>query len=383
MSYPTPPGVILTEGGTTFWRILDEPPPTEDTYYITIHWFYEQYLRKVEIRFRLNLDAQTARTDFVITFETAREDISQISLTLKIDSGNNIFILYDNTSNSSVTTPYSNQWLKLIVTYKDSEGGEAKLVDDYGNTLASIQLSPGTGNGTFQHFVFQSLYLSTFKSILDINYITMEYDNKPPMFDPSGLDPNDPTWAPPDGWTEIYNFDAWLDSYTAFNNYHLGGNGNGLIVFGSDKNDYSSAVTDRYGKFYRKIALAIKFIRVNFTTTDTYISELYSDKANTNGVWFNLYTVANERKIKLVDNNNPDQPMIIPIPDDWFVFVVEVLDSGGVVKIYDKNKTLIGQYNIAPDIWIYDYFYFKIDSRNQYQTSDVWSFVIDWIALKE
>jgi hypothetical protein len=171
--------------------------------------------------------------------------------------------------------------------------------------------------------------------------------------------------------------------YTAFNNYTVGGKANGQIYFGSYKNDYSSAYIDRFGKFYRKMALAIKFIRVNFTTTDTYISYFYSDIANTNGVLFELDTVANERKIKLVDYNNPNQPILIPIPDDWFVFVVEVLDSGGVVKIYDKNKKLIGQYNIAQDIWSYTAFYFKMDARNKYQTSDVWSFVIDWIALKE
>ncbi|PMP95611.1 MAG: hypothetical protein C0167_02960, partial [Nitrososphaera sp.] len=312
---------MLTEDGVTFWRVLPVTPDPSVTTYSALHLFYEQTLRKTEVRFRLNLEGQSTSNDLVMVIATGRENVSQVRLEIYIDSTNRAFILKDAVSGRQTSAPYSSGWMKAVLAFKDSEGGEAMLLDDAGNTMATLQLSPGAGTGSFQRFFFSSRYESAYKSVPDVHYITMTYDSKPPLFDQSGLDPNDPTWAPPDGWTEVHHLDSVDDAWNAFTSYSVGGIANSLMCFSSDVNDYASAYVDRPNTFYRKVAIAAKFIRASFATTDTYIAEFFSDKAKTNGIWFNLYTDASTQSIKLVDNNNPGQPMTVPVPSDWFVLV--------------------------------------------------------------
>ncbi|PMP95027.1 MAG: hypothetical protein C0167_03470, partial [Nitrososphaera sp.] len=158
-------GQILTENGVTFWRLLPATPDPSITTYSATHLFYEQTLRRVEVGFRLNVEGQKASIERALSLSTGREDSSKVTLEVCVDGTSGDIVLRDAATGSEARAPRASGWLRATMRYKDSEGGEAELLDESGSVLATLKLSPETSTGTFELIAFESKYESGFKSV--------------------------------------------------------------------------------------------------------------------------------------------------------------------------------------------------------------------------
>jgi len=194
----------------------------------------------------------------------------------------------------------------------------------------------------------------------------------------SGLDPQNPTWAPPDGWTYVYEFHTSDDISKAFTS------NTGVSV----SND---ALSIPPGTSATRSLSQTPWVKMAFSAYINVSSgNNIGDFITIQNIW-GLNLGINDRII--VDNTNRrigvnSTSKYVASPDDWVVFVITRNTGGGAtLNIYDKNGNLIftsTMENYLTNLPNKEYMYI----RNYTITSGpsvvpaLQNFRIDWIAFK-
>ncbi|PMP95026.1 MAG: hypothetical protein C0167_03465, partial [Nitrososphaera sp.] len=189
-----------------------------------------------------------------------------------------------------------------------------------------------------------------------------------------------------DGWTEVHQFNSYDDMKTVSPFSYLVSIANGIICIAEGIGRLTSHYISVDGAIVKRTALALKFQRATFTASGETILRTELCVGGGTGVAFTLDSAVGERTATLIDEGNPDQPAAFSIPKDWFVLTVELLDSGGGVKAYDRDKNLILEYPLTPLTLPGEptepYLFVYLSAKNRVGTDSVWSTLVDWFAFK-
>jgi hypothetical protein len=211
-------------------------------------------------------------------------------------------------------------------------------------------------------------------------------------YDPSGIDPLDPTWTPPDGWTYVYRFKDQSEVAQVFN-YVSGYETveNGVLGWSPPSGESGwverSLIAPFVDKAWKKVAVCLRVKLVNISQNLNDVIYFYSSIPPSSKVGVGFHVVAGSTAMKVKDWNSGGTAWDPPLydfapPDDWIVVVVENYpDSTAYLRIYDRNKNLLfqlqlvkaGTSDIAEDVW------FEADNGTSY---GIWDVKVDWIAFK-
>jgi hypothetical protein len=197
----------------------------------------------------------------------------------------------------------------------------------------------------------------------------------------SGLDPDDPAWAPPDGWTKVWEFKSPSELDDAFTTMAFVSVGNDQLLFDPPSGTWASVERYVTGRYYKKVAICVKMLEYN--TIGGYPNILSGDsyQADTGGIDYYVNLPVGSPGLILGDNVS-GREITIPLPQDWFVIVAEYIEGGGgYLRVYDNNKNLLGELQL--DRYLpgrsREYIYLRSDRDTEYGT---WIISVDWIAVK-
>jgi hypothetical protein len=208
------------------------------------------------------------------------------------------------------------------------------------------------------------------------------------LIDPSCIDPLDPTWTPPDGWTYVYRFKDAGEVTQAF--YDVSGYAvveNGVLGWNLPPGKGGFAWQYVEDRAWKKMAVCLKIRPIDIYSNAAYVIYFDSYIAPNSAVCVAFHVVADSTTMKIKDPFSGGGDWDPPIydftpPDDWIVVVVENYpDSPAYLRIYDRNKNLLFQLQLArgstdttwADAW------FQVDNGTTIGVLDV---KIDWIAFK-
>ena len=206
---------------------------------------------------------------------------------------------------------------------------------------------------------------------------------RPPPGNVSGINPYDPAWMPPDGWTHVWEFTDPHQVNEAFNfpckrEVVEGG------VLSWALPEGMSAGAERFieNQSWTRAAVCLK-INIMEVLAD-YGSFIYFNPVPTTNdfayVDFNL--TAGSTDVTVVDGVGTGSATFTP-PDDWIVIVVENVPGGSAwCRVYDRNKNIIAEVGLEKRTTVppaYEDMWFEVHNA----TADgTWDIDIDWIALK-
>lgn len=191
----------------------------------------------------------------------------------------------------------------------------------------------------------------------------------------SGIDPNDPTWAPADGWTTVWEFKdpAELDDFANMEQTYAYVE-NDELLFNPPSDHFGIASrSDSYP--IKKFAICIKTTILSAGLGD--IVEVESD----DGIYKKAlsFRLTNTGRLRLIDYINGNY-VDFDNPNDFIIFVVDF--ENNVARVYDRNKNILAELNLSSEPYTGAGYYIYIWEYNEYQgiTDDV---EVDWIAIKE
>ena len=205
---------------------------------------------------------------------------------------------------------------------------------------------------------------------------------RPLVTNASGIDPNDPTWMPPDGWTRVWEFTDPAEVNEVFN-YP-----SGYEVVENDVLSWAlpegvSVGAERYieNQSWTRAAVCLK-IKIT-EVLQNYRGFIYFNPVPAPnepvGVDFNL--TAGSTDVTVVDWAETGSATFTP-PDDWIVIVVEnALGGSAWCRVYDRYRNVIAEVGLGKGTTLtaYEDMWFEVHNATDVGT---WDVVIDWIALK-
>jgi hypothetical protein len=211
---------------------------------------------------------------------------------------------------------------------------------------------------------------------------------RPIPYTPSCLNPNDPLWAPIDGWTYVYNFASDDEVRQAF--YDVSGYEvveDGVLGWSLPPGKGGFAWQYVEGVAWKKMAVCLKIRPIDVYMNFAYYIYFDSYIAPNSAVDVGFHVVEGSTTMKIKDTFSGGGAWDPPIydftpPDDWIVIVVENYpDRPAYLRIYDSRKNLLFQLQLArgttdrtwADAW------FMADNGTEFGVIDV---KIDWFALK-
>ncbi|MCI4408758.1 MAG: hypothetical protein JHC26_06675 [Thermofilum sp.] len=208
------------------------------------------------------------------------------------------------------------------------------------------------------------------------------------LYDPSFINPYDPTWTPPDGWTYVFRFIDISEVSQAFN-YTSGYEvvSDGILQWNIPSG--KSASVERYinGQSWKKIAVCLR-INIGKVAQDQS-NVIYFNPTPSTDMYFGvgLHVKAGSSTMKIKDwmsgGGDWDPPIYdFTPPNDWFVIVMDVTSKQSpYFSIYDRNKNLLFQLALQKSsiTSVYEDLYFDIENETSFGT---WDIKIDWIAFK-
>jgi hypothetical protein len=208
------------------------------------------------------------------------------------------------------------------------------------------------------------------------------------LIDPSCIDPFDPTWTPPDGWTYVYRFADAGEVSQIFND--VSGREvvqNGVLGWDLSPGDWGYVGRKLEEPGWRKMAVCLKVNIVNVARNYPNFIFFDSEIAPNAMIQFGFHLVAGSKTMKIKDWLSDgffwDPPIYdFTPPDDWFVIVVENNPGGpAYLRIYDRNKNILFELQLTQ--YDTDYMYVDMGFEADNATSDgTWDVKIDWIAFK-
>lgn len=206
-------------------------------------------------------------------------------------------------------------------------------------------------------------------------------------FYPSGFDPDDPTWAPAEGWTKVWNFlnmdDVKDYAFNDPNNYRYAATLNGIVKFDTPSGDYGLLSHYKDAVTFSRVAITFKITNIDTENYDADALGAYIDDGSVAiGARIIIKPLISD-KIYLSDYGSGAE-VEIPYNGEWLLFLYDFNERKA--RIYDKNKQLLaevmltnaGTVSVESDAYAYDYneFYFGTERWGTFRTQ------IDWIAVQ-
>jgi len=202
-----------------------------------------------------------------------------------------------------------------------------------------------------------------------------------PLVGPSGLDPNDPEWAPAEGWTDIWQFTAEdeLDDYVKEGNYKNARVENSLAILDTTVNDNAWLKRINTQQCCRRVAICLHYEifqhESDYETIDIHLRDGSKD------IWAKMRAIPSVDKFYAWDNNY-GQTCEFPFSDEteWMVIVVDFAD--GYWKVYGKTKQILCEFPLNKyDTSELEEFIsiFALYSEKYGLINNIW---IDWIAVR-
>ena len=271
---------------------------------------------------------------------------------------------------------YFNEDGSLHVEIEDGDGthsydldynGDWIVVDCYVNESSYVKIYDKNKNLLLQHNVTNLTDTSIYGAIIrvatndegeskakiDIDWIA---DVEPQPSNASGLDPNDPTWAPSEGWTKIWEFNTQdeLDDFANITKMSVIQE-DSYITSPSDSCPWSEARRQQGNVKLKRVAVCLYVPSTPLLcepdwlyaypldfVSNSFNAYVDSTKKFANGKLQDKYLSDNvTRKFRLEAGNNNTE--IDPVLDEWLVFLVIFDDATQTVtaRLYNKNKNVI------------------------------------------
>jgi len=217
--------------------------------------------------------------------------------------------------------------------------------------------------------------------------ILNEWTGVPP-WDPSGLSPFDPLWAPPDGWSYVYRFVSADELAQAFNDrsgYEVVQDG----VLGWNLPPDGYGYVERYitGVPWTRVAVCLRVKITSVVESESNVIYFNPSRAPDRDVGVGFHVVAGSTTMKIKDWNAGgtwwDPPLYdFTPPDDWFVIVVDnTPGQTPYLRIYSRSKSLLFELALttATTTSPHEDVFFHPSNATMFGT---WDIEIDWIAFK-
>jgi|GEM_PF-4904167 len=191
------------------------------------------------------------------------------------------------------------------------------------------------------------------------------------------IDPNDPTWCPPEGWTKVWKFLS-EDELNDFANY-IKENAyveNGVLEFSPPDGLWGCAERYVSGTHLVRCAGCIR-ISVSQCTANTpffFPSNTFEGK---DYLPRTTLEPSNPNKLRFTDAITGDY-LTFDNPSDWFVVVFDFIEEKA--KAYDKNKNLIAEFSFTYRSYTGHEYYFIIREANVEGTR--FDVKVDWVAVQ-
>ena len=198
----------------------------------------------------------------------------------------------------------------------------------------------------------------------------------------SGLDPNDPTWCPAEGWTKIWQFmeEAELDDYANYAKKDAQVDAErGVVVFTPPTSDYG--VIDRYitDRHFKRIAICFRVDIIQPVADRVIVNAISSNLDANKSIDTGVFSSDNPDKLRIWDNVKA-QYYEISHPKTWMVFVVDFTEQKA--RLYDQNKNLLIEVLLdisSPSETSYECYAVEQNQIDSF-IDDV---EVDWIAVLE
>jgi hypothetical protein len=333
--------------------------------------------------------AQETLKNVLINSVLARDLWETVPLLIQFDVGDGALQVY-------APPPFYRAVVRGWYAVSTGAGGLAQLVGAY--TLTPVALIPLSVPSTSVPDIFLRLYYeeplllyytgATVGSYLQVLVNVLNEWTGVSLIDPSGLDPFDPTWTPPDGWTYVYRFASGDEVRQAF--YDVSGYEvveGGVLGWNLPPGKGGYAWHYVEGDAWKKMAVCLKIRPIDVYMNFSYYIYFDSYIAPSSAVDVGFHVVAGSTTMKVKDRFSGGGDWDPPIydftpPDDWIVVVVENYpDRPAYLRIYNRNKSLLFQLQLTrgstnttwADAW------FQADNGTEFGVIDV---KIDWIAFK-
>lgn len=283
--------------------------------------------------------------------------------------------LYDKDGNL-ICTLEANKWYVFVIDYVNQHltiyDKDKNVIYDgncpyYSSTLYTNQIMwLGVWGGS-------SPYSGTYCELYwDIDWIAVKYTPA----SPSGLDPNDPTWCPSEGWDKVWQFDT-EDELNDFANYENRNTyvENSLLKFNPPAGDYGEATNRNLENVATRIAVCLKVSAISGDYVDPF--GIHSDDGN-RLYTVDLYAFHSSNELMLYDDIGGNS-VTFNNPNDYIVIVFD--RSTGKATVYDKNKNVLAELQCSYEsgYWVEQLIITREYNNYNSWTTDV---EVDWVAVK-
>jgi hypothetical protein len=201
-------------------------------------------------------------------------------------------------------------------------------------------------------------------------------------YNQSGLAPEDPLWAPPDGWTVVFDFasiDEVKQLFTSPTGYETVEDG--LLEWNVPL--YNSLVAEResLAQSWTKMAICMKMKLTMAGLVTTFLLDITS-AVPTSG-WIRVDITIEQSKLPLKVRDLITSPILeydFTPPDDWFVIVVDNMpNQPPYFRVYDKNKNLVFEIRLrrSPSTNYWERLMINVWNTPELITD----YKVDWIAF--
>jgi len=197
----------------------------------------------------------------------------------------------------------------------------------------------------------------------------------------SKINPNNPIWAPAEGWTKLWRFCTQEDLKYAGNDpeaTRYAYVANKLLHFSPPANDIGGvrrwlelAYLDRAA-----VCLKVKVVKCLPGNTADFISVNLSWKYS-----FYIQYNPDSGKFEIVDGHGGGVVGSFPYTEDWLVIVADGLQ--GKVWVYDKHGNRLAEANLVYSGYVGPGYGVSIYELNEYDGAITTDVEVDWIALLE
>lgn len=207
--------------------------------------------------------------------------------------------------------------------------------------------------------------------------IESEYEVTTGAANASGIDPNDPKWAPADGWTTIWEFET-QEELEDFADYKLeyASAQDSKIVFDPPDGSWGNAWRDDVVA-YRRFAVCLKVAPVDVTYDSNCASSEYEDCSGylNCDVWI---VGGAPEKLKLRDDVSGASAEFSN-PNDWFVVLFDL--ENRVMRAYDRDGNVLAEQSLAEDECTAVMTIIRLMEGNT--AGYRFDLEVDWVAVKE
>jgi hypothetical protein len=202
-------------------------------------------------------------------------------------------------------------------------------------------------------------------------------------YNQSGLAPEDPLWAPPDGWTVVLDFasiDEVKQLFTSPTGYEVVEDG--LLTWNLPFYYSLVAVRESLAQSWTRMAICMKMKLTITGLVTTWMFDFTSSVPASGFVRAGIGIVDSTLPLKFRDfTYSPILEYDFTPPDDWFVMVMDnTPNQPPYFRVYDRNKNLVFEVGLrrAPTSS-----YWERLIINVWNTPDfITDYKVDWIAFK-